>query len=70
MGTNKQNNLTVGMSERAEVMTVEAAARALGFLARWAARRLQQRLSGSELGSGDVVTSENTTEYGPASGEN
>ena len=61
--------MRIGISEQAELMTVQAAARALGLLARFAARRLQRRLEAGGRGSGDVVSIEETKGYTRGFGE-
>lgn len=69
MGPKKQSNLIIGIGERTELMTVEAAARALGRLARWAAKRHQRRLEAGTQDSADVVSIEDTIGYRPGSGK-
>ncbi len=63
MRKDESDRIQVRVVTKAEVMTIEAAARALSLLACWAGRRLQRRLDERKQGSDDAVSSVNTKGY-------
>ena len=69
MCKNETIKIRVGLAAKAEAMTIDAAARALGLLARWATRRLQRRVA--ERATTDVAISGKTSKsYRTTDGEN